>query len=67
MVGTIVPFLAKPSRHVLSAVPTQLNWTTHAKLLKMSEYLLDQLRRYGARDFIDVRSFICLIAAAWND
>lgn len=82
-VATILPFLAKPSQFMFLKpevtqdcaarlmfdlqYTTQLNWTTYAKLLEMSEYLLDELRQYGARDFIDVQSFIWLIGAAWKD
>jgi hypothetical protein len=82
-IATILPFLAKPSQFMFLKpgvtqdcaarlmfdlqYTTQLNWTTYAKVLEMSEYLLDVLRPYGARDFIDVQSFIWLIGAAWKD
>jgi hypothetical protein len=39
----------------------QLNWLTYAKLLEMSGQLLEALRPYGARDFIDVQSFIWMV------
>jgi hypothetical protein len=77
-VATLLPFLAEPSRFMfLKPVVTQkcadrlmfdlcyepsLNWTTFHKLHVMSAYLLEQLRRYGARDFIDVQSFMFIIA-----
>ncbi len=82
-VATILPFLAKPSQFMFLKpevtqdcaarlmfdvqYSTQLNWTTYAKVLEMSDYLLDVLRQYGARDYIDVQSFIWLIGAAWKD
>jgi hypothetical protein len=81
-VATILPFLAKPTQFMfLKPEVTQdcaarlmfdiqyspePNWTTYAKVLEMSEFLLDALRPYGARDFIDVQSFIWLIGAAWE-
>ena len=39
----------------------RLNWTTYERLLTMSKVLFDRLRSLGARDFIDVQSFIWLI------
>lgn len=81
-VATLLPFLAQPDRFMFLKPEvtqdcaarltfdlqyrTDLNWTTYAKLLEMSEYLLAYLRPYGARDFIDVQSFIWLIGAAWE-
>src|SRR6266404_1917657 len=69
-VATVLPFIAQPKRFMfLKPVVTQdcaarltfelnyrpeLNWMTYAKLLEMSQYLLDVLRPHGARDFIDV-------------
>jgi hypothetical protein len=82
-VATILPFLAHPSQFMFLKpevtqdcaaslmfdlqYSTQLNWTTYAKLLEMSDYLLEILGQYGARDFIDVSSFIWLIGAAWEE
>jgi hypothetical protein len=82
-VATILPFLAKPTQFMfLKPEVTQdcaarlmfdiqyapePNWTTYAKVLQMSEYLLDVLQQYGARDFIDVQSFIWLIGKGWKD
>ena len=82
-VATVLPFIAQPERFMfLKPVVTQdcaarltfelhyrpeLNWMTYAKLLEMSHYLLDVLRPHGARDFIDVQSFIWLIGAGWKD
>ncbi len=81
-VATLPPFLAKLSEFMFLKPEvtqdcaarlmfdlqdsTQLNWTTYAKLLEMSDHLLDVLRQYGARDDIDVQSFIWLIGAAWK-
>lgn len=71
---TLLPFLADPERFMfMKPVVTRqcaarigfelqyspsLNWITYKKLLQMSEYLLDRLRDHGARDFVDVQSFI---------
>lgn len=81
-VATVLPFIAQPDRFMfLKPVVTQdcaarltfelhyraeLNWFTYSKLLEMSYYLLGELRPYGARDFIDVQSFIWLIGAGWS-
>jgi hypothetical protein len=81
-VATLIPFLADPSRFMFlkpqatkdfaarimfdlnySASP---NWLTYKRLLEMSEYLLGQLREYGARDFIDVQSFIFVVGGGWD-
>src|SRR5262249_27102841 len=40
----------------------QLRWITYRKILDMAELLLDRLRTLGARDFIDVQSFMWIIA-----
>jgi len=40
---------------------SELNWLTYKSLLTMSELLLTRLRPHGARDFMDVQSFIWLI------
>ena len=81
-VATVLPYIAQPGRFMflkpevtqdcanrfnfdLNYRP-QLNWLTYAKLLEMSGHLLDTLRPYGARDFIDVQSFIWLIGAGWD-
>jgi len=45
----------------------QLNWLTYAKLLEMSRYLLQVLRPLGARDFIDIQSFIWLIGGGLDN
>jgi hypothetical protein len=81
-VATLIPFLADPSRFMFlkpqatkdfasrimfdlnySASP---NWLTYKRLSEMSEYLLGQLREYGARDLIDVQSFIFVVGGGWD-
>jgi len=37
---------------------SSLNWMTYSQLLQMSQLLFDRLRDFGARDLIDVQSFI---------
>jgi hypothetical protein len=75
---TILPFLAQPDRFMfLKPEPTKecadrmrfnlqyradLPWVTFHKLMEMSDDLLDRLRPLGARDYIDVQSFIWVIA-----
>jgi hypothetical protein len=82
-VATVLPYLADPDRFILLKPEVtqdcaarltfdinyrpELNWLTYSKVLDMSRSLLEILRRYGARDFIDVQSFIWLIGAGWND
>lgn len=74
---TLLPFLADPDRFMfLKPEPTQacadrlrfdllydseFRWVTYARLLEMGVHLLDQLRPLGARDFIDVQSFMWVI------
>lgn len=82
-VATVLPYLAEPSRFMflkpavtkacaarlaydLKYYP-QLNCVTYFRLLEMSEYLLVRLQPYGARDFIDVQSFIWVIGGGWDD
>jgi len=75
---TIIPFLAQPSRHMFlkpertKDVTLRLgddirytpapNWDTYERLLDFSNKLLDFLKPHGARDMIDVQSFISVIA-----
>jgi hypothetical protein len=72
--ATIFPYFAQPARHMfLKPAPTveaakqlgfQLNyqsdpnWRTYSSLLALAEVLLEDLRQYGARDFLDVQSFM---------
>jgi hypothetical protein len=37
-------------------------WLTYKKLMQMGGQLLERLRPWGARDYIDVQSFIWVIA-----
>ena len=76
-VVTILPFLAKPDCHMFlkpmqtkriaeafsfdllySAYP---KWATYDRLLKLSDQLLKRLRPLGARDLIDVQSFMWVV------
>jgi hypothetical protein len=75
---TILPFLAKPDSFMfLKPEVTQcaadtrafdllydskLNWNTYERLLTMSDLLMNHLRALGARDWIDVQSFIWVTA-----
>ena len=81
-VATIFPYLAAPDRFMFLKpmvtqscaarltfnlkYSTELTFVTYNQLMKMSTYLLDELRPYGARDFIDVQSFIWLIGAGFD-
>ena len=76
-VVTILPFLAKPECHMfLKPKQTQRiakafafdllysaspNWATYDRLLTLSNRLLERLRHHGARDLIDVQSFIWVV------
>ena len=75
---TILPFLARPDAFMfLKPDPTREcahrlrfdlqydpvpRWITYRKLMAMSQDLLERLRRWGARDYIDVQSFMWVIA-----
>ncbi|HEY6006311.1 MAG TPA: hypothetical protein VIV57_25755 [Anaeromyxobacter sp.] len=78
LVATLFPFVASPDRHVLvrpriaceaaerlgfdlryEESPT---WATYAALRAFSAQLLGRLERNGAKDFIDVESFLHAIA-----
>ena len=73
-VATVFPYLAQPERHMflkpgvtkeaanslgfdLQYDPTP-NWVTYNALLHMGSVYLDLLKPMGARDFLDVQSFI---------
>ena len=74
---TILPFLAKPETHMfLKPVQTQKiadaftfdllysprpKWATYDRLVALSNRLLDRLRPHGARDLIDVQSFMWVV------
>jgi len=75
---TILPFLADPTRFMfLKPEPTneyadrlrwdiqyssELRWVTYKHVAAMCDWLLERLRPLGARDYIDVQSFIWVIA-----
>lgn len=75
---TLFPFIAHPDRFMfLKPEVTKdcadrfawglqytatLNWTTYDRLQAMCDMLMPQLRPLGARDLIDVQSFIWVIA-----
>ncbi len=75
---TAYAFIARPDIHMLmkpdmaksSAArlnfdlryTAELSWKTYTRLLEMSRSLLEQLRPYEARDFIDVQSFMFFVA-----
>jgi hypothetical protein len=73
-IATLMPFLAQPDKHMflkpevtqeaerrlcfhLSYQPHP-NWLTYKKLLELAELLMVELRPLGARDNIDVQSFM---------
>lgn len=74
---TLLPFIARPDQHALvrpkltSQAAHRLglelrfaadpNWTTYSTLLRSSEQLLEKLRGIGARDFVDVESFLTVV------
>ena len=76
-VVTILPFLAKPDCHMfLKPMQTKRiaeafsfdllyspypKWATYDRLLKLSDQLLKRLRPLGARDLIDVQSFMWVV------
>lgn len=71
---TVFPFIAAPDRFMFLKpevtkqaadrllfdlrYDSSLNWMTYSQLLNMSKLLFDRLRALGARDLIDVQSFI---------
>ncbi len=73
---TIMPYLIAPDRFMFLKpevtkkaadrllfdllYSSKLSWATYSRLLKMSQLLMDRLRPLGARDNIDVQSFIFL-------
>ena len=75
---TILPFLAKPDGHMFLkpmqtrriaeaftfdlAYSARPKWDTYNRLLILSNRLLERLRPLGARDLIDVQSFMWVVA-----
>ncbi len=74
---TILPSLADPARFIcvqptqvnecaarlrfdIQYSPA-LRWVTYRKILTMSDMILEHLRPLGARDYIDVQSFMWVI------
>ena len=71
---TILPFLAAPDRFMVVKpesmkkiaarmgtdvlLSTQVTWDTYSRAQSLASALLDKLRPLGARDYIDVQSFI---------
>jgi hypothetical protein len=76
---TLLPFIAQPDRHMLLRPSftceaaqrlgldlryrSEPNWETYAALLRSSEQLLEELRPLGARDLMDVESFLHVATA----
>lgn len=75
---TLLPFLARPDRFIVVkpammrlaagrlffdlAYDSSPNWTTFDRILEFSEYLRQSLEPLGAKDMIDVHSFIWVTA-----
>jgi hypothetical protein len=81
-VATLFPYLVEPARHMflkpevtkaaaetlgfdLKYNPTP-NWTTFEALQRMGALYLDLLRPLGARDFVDVQSFIWVACGGYD-
>ena len=76
---TTLPFVAQPDRHVVLRprltceaahrlglelrYTAQPSWPCYAALLRSAGQLLEKLRPLGARDFIDVESFLHVVTA----
>lgn len=76
-IATLLPFLARPDVYmflkpdVTKACSARLrfdlgyrpepNWNTYARLMAMSQLLMERLAPLGARDWIDVQSFIWVV------
>lgn len=81
-VATLFPYLAAPDRHmflkpeVTKSAAESLgfdlrynstpNWSTYEALLRMGTIYLDLLRPAGARDFLDVQSFIYVTCGGYD-
>jgi hypothetical protein len=71
---TLFPFIAQPDRHIILQpsftceaaqrlgldlhYAPEPNWATYSALLRSSERLLEELRPFGARDLVDVDTFL---------
>jgi len=76
---TLLPFVARPDLHMLLqpgfardashrlglelAYEPRPNWATYSSLLRSAEVLLERLRPLGARDHVDVDSFMHVVMA----
>jgi len=76
---TLLPFVARPDLHMLLrprfacevaqrlglelAYGAEPNWATYSTLLRSAEVLLERLRPLGARDHVDVDSFMHVVTA----
>jgi hypothetical protein len=74
---TLFPFIARPDCHMfLKPEVTQacagrmtfdlnykvgLNWITYSRLIKLADLLFEELKPMGAKDYIDVQSYIWVI------
>jgi hypothetical protein len=73
-IATLMPALAQPDKHMFLkpeitqeaeerlgfhlSYKSHPNWLTYKKLLELAELLIVELRPFGARDYIDVQSFM---------
>ena len=78
-IATLLPFVARPELHMLLrprfacdvahrlghelAYQARPNWATYSALLGSAEVLLERLRPLGARDHVDVESFMHVVTA----
>jgi hypothetical protein len=78
-IATLLPFVARPDVHMLLrprfacdvghrlglelAYEPQPNWSTYSALLRSAEVLLEKLRPIGARDHVDVETFMHVVTA----
>jgi hypothetical protein len=76
---TLLPFVARPDLHMLLrprfacevaqrlglelAYEPRPSWSTYSALLRSAEVLLEKLRPLGARDHVDVESFMHVVTA----
>lgn len=76
---TQFPYIACPDRHMFLkpevtkacasritfnlSYSAQLNWITYSQLIKLAEILFEELKPMGAKDYIDVQSYIWIIGA----
>lgn len=79
-VATLIPFLAKPETHMfLKPMQTRKtadaymfdllytprpNWSTYERLRQLSRTILEDIRPFGAKDMVDVQSFMWVVNGA---